>query len=188
MRPMSSSAVKQGSATEHPSGTRIAAQGYPGSLRMVYRFLKTLKAQEMSASVAVQRLPHYSSTAAVSLFMRCPDTLNHIQREHLAAFRQAASALDMAYRLVQDFHAMMHKREGERLDAWLTQVLESGLSELRSFAEGVERDKPAVQARLTLAINNGQVEGHINCLKLIKRNMYGRANFDLLRQRVLSSP
>jgi transposase len=152
---------------------------------MVYRFLKTLKAQEMRAAAAVQRLPHYSSTAAVSLFMRCPDTLDHIQREHLAAFRQAAPALDTAYQFVQDFLSMMHKREGERLDAWLTQVLESGLSELRSFAEGVERDKSAVQAGLTLAINNGQVEGQVTRIKLIKRMMYGKAGFALLRQRVL---
>jgi excisionase family DNA binding protein len=57
----------------------IAAQGYPGSQRMVYRFLKTLKTQEMEATTPVQRLPHYSSTAAVSLFMRRAGTLEEIQ-------------------------------------------------------------------------------------------------------------
>jgi hypothetical protein len=53
------------------------------------------------------------------------------------------------------------------------------------FAEGVERDKSAVQAGLTLAINNGQVEGQVTRIKLIKRMMYGKAGFALLRQRVL---
>ncbi len=62
---------------------------------------------------------------------------------------------------------------------------ESGLPELQSFATGVERDKDAVQAGLTWPINNGMVEGHVTKLKLIKRTMYGRAGFALLRQRVL---
>jgi len=80
---------------------------------------------------------------------------------------------------------MMRQRQGERLDAWLSQVHESGLPELQSFAQGVEQDKAAVQAGLTLAINNGQVEGQVTKIKLIKRMMYGRATFPLLRQRVL---
>ena len=57
--------------------------------------------------------------------------------------------------------------------------------ELQSFAQGVERDKDAVQAGLTLAINNGQVEGQVTRITLIKRMMYGKAGFALLRQRVL---
>jgi hypothetical protein len=103
---------------------------------MVYRFLKTLKTREMGACSPVQRLPHYSSTAAVSLFLRRADTLEEVEREHLAAFRLAALSLDTAYQLVQDFLVMMRKLEGERLDAWLTQVHESGLPErkpLRSW-------------------------------------------------------
>ena len=80
---------------------------------------------------------------------------------------------------------MMRLRQGERLDAWLSKVHESGLPELQSFAQGVKQDKAAVQAGLTLAINNGQVEGQVTKIKLIKRMMYGRATFPLLRQRVL---
>jgi transposase len=163
----------------------IAAQGYPGSQRMVYRFLKTLKTQEIEACAAGHRLPHYSSTAAISLFMRHPDKLEEIEQEHLGAFRRAAPSLETTYQLVQDFLAMMRQREGERLDAWLSQVHESQLPELESFAHGVERDKDAVQAGLTLAINNGQVEGQVTRIKLIKRMMYGKAGFALLRQRVL---
>ncbi len=152
---------------------------------MVYRFLKTLKTHAIEASAQDSRLPHYSSRAAISLFMRHPDKLEKIEQDHLTAFRQAAPSLERTYQLVQDFLAMMRQREGERLDAWLTQVQESGLPELQSFAEGVERDKSAVQAGLTLAINNGQVEGQVTRIKLIKRMMYGKAGFALLRQRVL---
>jgi transposase len=163
----------------------LAAQGYPGSQRMVYRFLKTLKTHEIEAAAEGHRLPHYSSTAAVSLFMRHPDKLEEIEQEHLAAFRRAAPSVERTYQLVQDFLGMMRQREGERLDAWLLQVHESQLPELESFAHGVERDKNAVQAGLTLAINNGQVEGQVTRIKLIKRMMYGKAGFALLRQRVL---
>ena len=80
---------------------------------------------------------------------------------------------------------MMRQRQGERLDVWLSKVHESGLPELQSFAQGVEQDKAAVQAGLTLAINNGQVEGQVTKIKLIKRIMFGKAGFPLLRQRVL---
>jgi transposase len=163
----------------------IAAQGYPGSQRMVYRFLKTLKMQEKAASAKHCHLPHFSSTAAVSLFMQRPETLEQSKRDDLAAFRRASPALETTYQLVQDFLAMMRQREGERLDTWLAQVHESQLPELESFANGVERDKEAVQAGLTLAINNGQVEGQVTRIKLIKRMMYGKAGFALLRQRVL---
>ncbi len=163
----------------------IATQGYSGSQRMVYRFLKTLKMHEGGVSAEGYRLPHYSSIAAISLFMRHPDKLEETEREHLTAFRRAAPSLETTYQLVQDFLVMMRKLEGERLDAWLVQVHESQLPELESFAHGVEQDKDAVQAGLTLDINNGQVEGQVTRIKLIKRMMYGKAGFALLRQRVL---
>jgi transposase len=64
---------------------------------------------------------------------------------------------------------MMRHREGERLDACLAQVHESELPELQSFASGVEQEKAAVQAGLTLPLSNGQVEGQVTKIKLIKR-------------------
>ncbi len=103
----------------------------------------------------------------------------------LAALRRVHPDLETGYCLTQDFLQMLRKREGERLDTWLTQVHKSGLPELQSFAHGVEQDKAAVQAGLTLPIDNGQTEGHVTRIKLIKRMMYGKAGFALLRQRVL---
>jgi len=99
--------------------------------------------------------------------------------------RQASKVLDKAYRLVQEFFSMLHKRQGHRLEQWLAKVAKSDLPELHQFARGVQRDKAAVQAGLTWEINNGQVEGQVTKLKLLKRTMYGRAGFALLRQRVL---
>jgi transposase len=91
----------------------------------------------------------------------------------------------VAYELVQQFARMLRTRTGEKLDAWLTQVADSQIPELGSFLTGIERDKSAVVAGLTRPQNNGLVEGKVNKLKLIKRMGYGRAEFPLLRQRVL---
>ena len=128
---------------------------------------------------------HYTSTAAVCLFMRHPDNLEEGEQLDLAALRRVHPDLEMAYGLTWDFLQMVRKREGEQLDTWLASVRESDLPELESFAHGVEQDKAAVQAGLTLQINNAQVEGHVTRVKLIKRLMYGKAGFALLRQRVL---
>jgi transposase len=80
---------------------------------------------------------------------------------------------------------MVRERQGTRLDAWIADAQASGIDGLARFASGLLTDEAAVRAGLTLVWSNGQVEGNVNRLKLIKRQMYGRANFDLLRQRVL---
>ena len=80
---------------------------------------------------------------------------------------------------------MLRMRTGEQLDTWLEKVRASQIRELQGFVSGVERDKKAVKAGLTLPQSNGMVEGKVNKHKLIKRMGYGRASFTLLRQRVL---
>jgi transposase len=89
------------------------------------------------------------------------------------------------YELIHEFTTMLREREGERFDAWLARVEEQGASELQSFANGLKKDYDAVKAGLTLSWSNGQTEGQVHRLKLIKRQMYGRGSFTLLRQRVL---
>ncbi len=163
----------------------MSEQGYSGSERTVYRYLKTLKQAEVRASANLHRLHKFSANTAVWLFVRDPKTLDEIERDDLSAFCQVSTTLKKAYHLIQDFLSMVHKREGHRLDTWLELVAVSDLPELQSFAAGVEKDKHAVKAGLTWSINNGQVEGQVTKLKLIKRTMYGKAGFALLRQRVL---
>ncbi len=80
---------------------------------------------------------------------------------------------------------MARERQGAELDAWIAQVAASELADLQRFAAGLLLDKAAVQAGLTREWSNGQTEGQVNRLKTVKRQMYGRAGFDLLRQRVL---
>ena len=80
---------------------------------------------------------------------------------------------------------MLTEHRGSELDGWLMQARQSGIVELQRFATGIRRDYAAVRAAFSTPWNNGQVEAQVNCLKLQKRLMFGRARFDLLRQRVL---
>ena len=80
---------------------------------------------------------------------------------------------------------MVRERDEAALDGWFEAVEDSGLAELHSFAAGLRRDEAAVRAGLSLPWSQGQVEGQITRLKLLKRSAYGRAKVDLLRQRML---
>lgn len=107
------------------------------------------------------------------------------ERINLQELYQASSRLSTLHTLVQSFGQIVRKREGHLLSDWKKQVAESELSEVQRFAKGLKRDEAAVLAGLTVIYSNGQVEGQVNKLKLLKRTMYGRAEFPLLRQRVL---
>jgi len=163
----------------------IQKQGYTGSERTVYRHIETLKQASVQASLNPARLHKFSASTAVWLFVRDPKSLDEVEQEDLATFCQASPTLKRTYDLVADFMQMVRKREGYRLDAWLERIAASDLPELQSFAAGVEKDKDAVRSGLTGPVNNGQVEGQVTKLKLIKRTMYGKAGFPLLRQRVI---
>jgi transposase len=126
-----------------------------------------------------------SSRQATFLFLHRSKELETDEQETLIALRQLHPEIDLAYNLVQQFAQMLRTRRGEQLDAWLEKVKVSQIPELQSFVLGVERDKAAIVAGLTLPQNNSLVEGKVNKLKLIKRMGYGRAEFPLLRQRVL---
>jgi transposase len=165
----------------------LVEQGYKGSYESVrdnlVRLLPTGRKHEAFSSSKAPALP--ASRQAAFLFLRRPEELRVEEQEQLGKLRQINPEVDLAYDLVQQFAQMLRTRTGEHLDAWLTQVERSKLPELQSFAAGVEKDKDAVRAGLTWWISNGMVEGHVTKLKLIKRQGYGRAEFPLLRKRVL---
>jgi transposase len=106
-----------------------------------------------------------------------------VQRERLRACHPDVEA---AYQLVSGFVAMLAERRAEDLEGWLRQAAHSHLPELKRFARGLRRDEAAVRAAFSSEVSNGQTEGQVLRLKLIKRSMDGRANFDLLRLRFLS--
>jgi len=165
----------------------LGEQGYKGSYESVRdNILRRLpQGWKMPLDASSQTPALATSREASFLFLRQPDKLKTEEQETLLLLRQLHPETDLAYELVQQFARMLRTRTGEKLDDWLAQVSDSHLQELQSFALGIERDKLAVVAGLTLPQNNGLVEGKVNKLKLIKRMGYGRAGFPLLRQRVL---
>jgi transposase len=91
----------------------------------------------------------------------------------------------MAYQFGQGFVMMLAERRDTDLDTWLSQAEHSGLPEFKKMAKGIRLDYVAVKAAFSSEWSQGQVEAQVNCLKLQKRMVFGRANFDLLRLRVL---
>ena len=132
-------------------------------------------------------LDRLSPQRTTRIFLQTFRDLSETEQQDLTQIRHVNPHLATAYQLVQDFMEMVREQRGHLLDRWLKAVEESGLPELRSFASGIRQDKAAVLAELTQSWNNGPIEEHVNRLKLIKRSMYGRAKFELLRQRVLKS-
>jgi transposase len=114
-----------------------------------------------------------------------PGNLTGDDRAALGAITGRCPELSITCTLVGDFANMLLHRTGSQLPAWADQAEASTVRELRSFAAGLRKDWAAVTAGLTLPYSSGAVEGHVNRIKMIKRQMYGRAKPDLLRKRVL---
>lgn len=184
----------------------IRQRGYTGSAALVRLFICELRKQHQAAGTAtalhldasgsqVMRAancsPKPSPTRRMSpsraswLCMCPPDKLDEQQQKLVEQLRAAHPDLEMVYHLSQAFVLMLAEHRDQDLDNWLFLAKQSGIRELKSFARGIRQDEAAVRAAFTSPWSQGQVEAQVNCLKLQKRVMFGRANFDLLRLRVL---
>ncbi|MEO8286994.1 MAG: transposase [Chloroflexota bacterium] len=131
----------------------------------------------------MQRAP--SATALSFILLRETASLNEDEVRALKQIKEASPEAAQAYELTQRFMIMIRKEGDEQLIDWIRQVRQSNLVELQNFALSLGRDQTAVENALTMEYSNGQVEGQVNCLKLKKRAMFGRASFESLRKRVL---
>jgi transposase len=165
----------------------VTARGYSGSRMTIERFLLGLRRMEqegievslVATSVAL------TPRRAVGLMLRRSVDLTDEERMALRQVSQIHPNVHRLNALFQQFAQMLRDRRGEELEQWLHTSFHAGIPELRAFVSKLRQDQQAVQAGLVLKWNNGIVEGHVNRLKFLKRSMYGRANFDLLRLRVL---
>ena len=175
----------------------IRARGFAGCQSALRPYLKGWRS-EPPAELGRQRrqLPNAPKPQAVPsprstawLLLGYASTRDAAQLAFRSAFVEELCAgcdeVKTGQRLVVDFFRIVRKRLGGELDGWLLAVFESKVPELMGFASGLTRDKTAVMAALTVEWNNGQTEGQVNRLKFLKRRGFGRANFDLLQQRVL---
>lgn len=164
----------------------IIERGYVGKRKQVARFVAYLRQQLKEGNALAKARPQgLTPRQAVSLLMGRPENLTEEQRRALSEVRHLNSEIERVMEVVDSFVTMLRTLQGQHLEEWMEKASQSGIGEIRNFVEKLRKDQAAVQAGLILQWNNGVVEGHVNRLKCIKRMMYGRAKFDLLRQRVL---
>ncbi|MFI2477842.1 ISL3 family transposase [Nocardia xishanensis] len=161
----------------------IAALGYPGTEQQVQRYLRRYRTRTGHMAVPAPRPP--SVRDLTRWIMTDPDNLTDDDTTRLRMLRKRSKDLNRLANYVEDFAVMMTQLEGHRLVAWIDIVENDSLAAIASFARNLRRDLDAVRNGLTLRYSSGPVEGHINRIKMIKRQMFGRANLDLLRKRTL---
>ena len=157
---------------------RLKARGFGGSLRVVAEWA-TRRRRAETAGDRLRRVPAARTVARLMTTAR--DNLSKADTVMVAAIETEIPTLVEARSLVDRFHVMVRKRSLD-LDGWISDAAPSLLA---SFASGIRKDRQAVAAAITLPWSNGQTEGQITRLKLIKRQMYGRAKLDLLEARLI---
>jgi transposase len=159
----------------------LHAQGYRGHRRTVRRYLNRLT----NGAVARKRPEEFTAKQVRQWILRRPDRLDPDDRDRLMSICARSPIIAATTELAQGFARLLRERRGQLLGAWVQAVEAAEIPELCAFAAGLRKDWDAVQAGLTLPWSSGPVEGHVNRIKMLKRQMYGRANVDLLRSRVL---
>lgn len=166
----------------------IAAHGFRGSRGLVGQFVAQLRRNEglsLPWRPTRARQKPVLPRDAVRLILRRPADRSDAEQTALAHIGAVHTDLAEAIALSQRFAAMIRGRQVERFDPWMADAHRSTVREVRQFARNLRNDDAAVRNALVYAHSNGQTEGQVHRLKLIKRSMYGRAKFDLLRQRVV---
>jgi transposase len=157
----------------------IRELGYQGSSNLLVRYLNQGRADSDR--------PHLAPRKAAQLLLTRPENMTDGQRETATRISSACPEMNALASLIRSFAAMLDPDPGneDRLQQWITGARAAGLPHLHSFTRGLDLDIKAATAALTLPHHNGRTEGVNNKTKMIKRQMYGRAGFDLLRHRIL---
>jgi transposase len=172
----------------------LRAMGFPGSAGVVRRFLghwRTTPRQpgrQPQATGTVGAGPPVAPPTVRDVrwwLLTAPDQRRPEQHVYLTRLETAVPTLQLAGALAREFGRLVRQRDCAALDVWLGQAETSGLKAFVSCAKSLRHDYAAVAAALRESASNGPTEGNVTRIKLLKRQMYGRAKLDLLRQRVL---
>jgi transposase len=168
----------------------IQVQGYTGGRSTLAKFIATLGVPgttyfRATAAPRQKRAKPPSPRQAAMLLARRPEKLKPAEKQLLAKLNECCPEIPILYDLTQGFATVFRDKQSNILQTWIDQARRTGLPEIGRFCDGLRRDEKAVNAAVTLPWSNGQVEGQIHRLKLVKRQMYDRAKFNLLRRRVL---
>lgn len=164
----------------------VQAMGFTGSVQTVRRYLHPLRPTPGRTSPPRPVRPAVPKPRRiVRWIMTDPARLDPDDLAQLTDVLSSCPELQATAAHVRDFADLMHTHHSDRLPDWIRRVEADNLPALHSLVTGLRRDLAAVTAGLTLPWSSGPVEGNVNRIKTIKRQMYGRANFDLLRRRIL---
>lgn len=165
---------------------KITSQGYRGSIGSIYRFT-----QKYPTDLEIEKLPEplritvWSARKVSVLISQNFEDLKKEEQNFLRTLYKRSPEIKQASQLVRRFKKMTDELRKKKLDGWIKDTKECQAPAMKTFANGLQRDYDAVKAAVSLKWSNGQVEGQVNRLKNIKRQMYGRAGFELLKKRVL---
>jgi transposase len=168
----------------------LEAQGFTGSYDAVRRYVARHLGSTGRPGPRIGPLPVSASSATPSArrlsfaFIRRPEKRASDEQAWLEQLRGCEPTLAEGLQLAGEFAEMVRKVSSQSLTVWLAKAAASACAELRTFAASVRSDEAAVAAAITESWSNGPVEGHVNRLKVIKRQCYGRAGLALLRARV----
>jgi transposase len=166
----------------------IHRQGYRGSATALRRHLRKWRGTVPEVIQKLRLLPDFpppSPRQAAWWLCLDEDRLEKQEKEYAAALPRLSPDIHTLRELTWEFKQLVKQRQEARLDQWRETVARSGLGELKSFAESLMNDEAAVCEAMRSKWSNGQTEGQVNRLTLVKRQMYGRGKADLLRARVL---
>jgi transposase len=168
---------------------RLTAQGFNGSYYMVRRYLKTIQTKASSVAKRITpRIELWSTRKTAWLLSSSSDDLSHQDAARVDAIAHACPDIKIAADLTNGFAKMVRERDKSSFEAWICAATEPHVPKpIRSFAANLMKDQAAVEAALEQPWSNGQLEGQINRLKMLKRQMYGRANLKLLECRKLNA-
>ena len=161
---------------------RLTARGFRGSLRVAAEWATRRRRAEKADVENLQRIPSARTIARLMTIGR--DTLSKAETVTVAAIEVGVPALVEAREIIAEFHTMIRRKVVAGLTLWIERARASLVA---SFASGVTKDEAAVRAAITLPWSNGQTEGQITRLKLVRRQMYGRGNIDLLQARLIGA-
>jgi transposase len=165
----------------------IAQQGFTGSIDLVQRFVASWRTQPRCRKSGRHPPPIVPTSGHLAFVLMNPDhpKVTEPMQEFVERLTRENPVFAEAQILARGFCRLIRERAGEGFARWLEAVSGSTIRELKGFAQGLLQDRAAVETAMRLEWSNGQVEGQVNRLKFLKRSMYGRGGFGLLKARVL---
>ncbi|MGW7367846.1 ISL3 family transposase [Streptomyces sp. NPDC054841] len=172
-------------AKGHTNAVHLHAElkklGYQGNYQIISDYLRPRRRRR----IRVVRPAPPGVRQVTGWIMRHPDRLSESGDKQLTEVLTRCPELAAAHRLVRSFAEILSSRTGQHLKDWVVSARAEELPCLHSFATGLEKDWDAVVQGLATHWNSGAVEGRVNHIKMIKRQMFGRAKLPLLCKRVL---